>query len=65
MPEIVVMGMAALRSTWRQISCRRGMPRLTAVWTCSRPSLLTDRGPVTRATIASEESASAIAGRVR
>ena len=65
MPVTVVIGMAALRRMWRWISWRPGMPRLTAVCTCSRrPSSRTD-ARVTRATIASEEMARAIAGSVK
>src|ERR1700678_2684074 len=41
------------------------MPRLTAVCTCSRPASSRTAARVTRATMASEEIASAIAGRVR
>ena len=36
MPVIVVIGIAALRRMCRRISWRPGMPRLTAVCTCSR-----------------------------
>src|SRR5215472_3351921 len=65
MPVTVVIGMAALRRTWRWISLRPGIPRLTAVCTCSRrPSSRTD-ARVTLATIASEETARAIAGSVK
>ena len=64
MPVTVVIGMAALRRMWRWISWRPGMPRLTAVCTCSRrPSSRTD-ARVTRATIASEEMARALTNSV-
>src|SRR6266566_507426 len=65
MPATVVIGIAAFRRTWRLITCLPGIPRLTAVCTCSRsPSPRTD-ALVTRATIASDEIASAKAGNVR
>ncbi len=62
---MVVIGMAALRRMCLLTSWRRGMPRLMAVWTCSRSasSRIADR--VTRATMASEDSASANAGSVK
>ena len=62
---MVVIGIAALRSTCRRITSRNGMPRLTAVCTCSRPSSSRTEARVTRATIAIDEMARAIAGSVR
>ena len=64
-PAMVVIGIAALRSTCRRSVSRNGMPRLTAVWTCSRPSSSRTAARVTRATSAIDVIASAIAGSVR
>ena len=65
MPVIVVIGMAALRRMCRWITLRAGMPRLTAVCTCSRSPSSRIEARVTRATIASDEMARAIAGSVK
>ena len=65
MPDTVVIGIAALRRMCRLISWRPGMPRLIAVCTCSRSDSSRIADLVTRATIASDESASATAGSVR
>src|SRR3954471_23605279 len=64
-PTTVVTGIAALRSTWRRTISAYGIPRLTAVCTCSRPSSVRTATRVTRTTIAIADSASAIAGSVR
>jgi hypothetical protein len=64
-PLTVVIGMAALRSTCRRTTRDQGRPRLTAVCTCSRPISSRTLTRVTRATMASADRASAIAGRVR
>src|ERR1700761_6662902 len=65
MPVTVVIGMAALRRMCRWITLRAGMPRLTAVCTCSRSPSSRIEARVTRATIASDEMARAIAGSVK
>src|SRR3954469_25870498 len=65
MPTTVVTGMAALRSTWRRTISAYGIPRLTAVCTCSRPISVRTATRVTRTTIAIADRASAIAGSVR
>ena len=49
MPATVVIGIAALRSTCRRTTWRDGMPRLTAVCTCSRPISLAHGRPASRA----------------
>ena len=64
-PTTVVIGIAALRSTWRRTIVRRGRPRLTAVCTCSRSSSSRTAVLVTRVTSATDEAASARAGRIR
>ena len=63
--ETVVIGIAALRRMCRRITWRVGMPRLIAVCTCSRSASSRIAARVTRATIASEASASATAGSVK
>ena len=65
MPVTVVMGTAALRRMCRRITHRAGIPRLTAVCTCSRSPSARIAARVTRATIASDAVARAMAGRVR
>ena len=64
-PLTVVIGTAALRTTWRRTNWRRGMPRLSAVCTCSRANSSRTAARVTRATSATDDSASATAGSVR
>ena len=55
-PLTVVIGIAALRSTWRRTTRREGRPRLIAVCTCSRAISSRTLTLVTRATSASAES---------
>ena len=61
----VVMGIAALRSTWRRTIVARGSPRLVAVCTCSLCISARTLVRVTRATRAMDAPARAIAGSVR
>ena len=65
MPTTVVTGIDALRMTCLRTTCGYGIPRLTAVCTCSRPISVRTATRVTRTTIAIALSASAIAGNVR
>ncbi len=64
-PATVVIGIAALRSTWRRTTVRHGMPRLMAVCTCSWPISSRTAVRVTLATSAIDEKASANAGSVK
>ncbi len=56
-PTTVVIGIEALRSTWRRTTSGHGMPRLTAVCTCSSDSSDRTVTRVTRVTTANADAA--------